>query len=115
MEITGRLIEIEQPKSGVSKANKEWIKQDIILETDDKFPKKICCTLFGEKVKLVNSFELNDILKVSVNVESNKFKDSWFTSLNVWKVEVQGKTESNNLLVPEKSEFANQDEGNLPF
>ena len=40
MEITGKIVELLPEKSGES-TNGTWRKQEYILETDSKFPKKM--------------------------------------------------------------------------
>lgn len=47
LSLTGKIISILKLESSVSKAGKEWKKRDFVIETDDKFPKKVCLCLCG--------------------------------------------------------------------
>jgi hypothetical protein len=44
MEIQGKITQVFEPVTGgTSKAGKEWMKQDFVLETeDDEYPKEDC-------------------------------------------------------------------------
>lgn len=83
----GKIIRILQPESGVSKAGKEWSKQEFVIETQDQFPKKICFTLFGDKVSMLNGFAENTEVEVSFNVESREFNGRWYHNINAWKIQ----------------------------
>jgi len=41
MQVKGTLQQILKLESGVSKAGKEWKKQDFVLVTNEQFPKKL--------------------------------------------------------------------------
>ena len=47
MEIQGRIIAVLPMKSGRT-AKGEWKVQQYVLETDDKYPKRLLFDLFGE-------------------------------------------------------------------
>jgi len=49
MQLTAKLIEVLEIQIGQGK-NGEWRKQDIIVETDGQYPKKICLSLWGDKI-----------------------------------------------------------------
>ncbi|MDI9358268.1 MAG: DUF3127 domain-containing protein [Phycisphaerales bacterium] len=49
MQLTAKLIQVLPMQTGTGK-NGAWKKQDIIVETDDKYPKKICVAIWGDKV-----------------------------------------------------------------
>jgi hypothetical protein len=86
--IEGVLIQILKPESGVSKAGKNWSSQSFVIETlDEKFPKKICLILFGDKASLLNGITEGDQVSVSYNIESREANGRWFTSINAWKIE----------------------------
>ncbi|MDP2115448.1 MAG: DUF3127 domain-containing protein, partial [Bacteroidota bacterium] len=54
IQVKGTVIQILKPESGVSKAGKEWKKQEFVIETNEQFPKKVCFTLFGDKSSLLD-------------------------------------------------------------
>jgi len=85
--IEGQITLVMPEKSGISANNKEWKSQQFILKTDGQYPKEILFKLFGDKVGLVKE---NDFKRIFFNPESKKWKENYFTDLNVWKVETCG-------------------------
>ncbi len=84
MEINGKIIEILPEKSGTS-SNGVWRKQEYVLETDGQYPKKICFMAWGEKI---DQFEIrqDEILTVSIDLESREYNGRWYTDVKAWKV-----------------------------
>ena len=70
MDVKGKVVQLLPVQSGVSKAGKEWSKQEFVIETEEQFPKKICFTLF----------------EVSFNVESREFNGKWYHNINAWRI-----------------------------
>ena len=85
MQITAKLVQLLPLQSGVSR-NGEWKKQDIIVETGDKFPKKLCISIWGDKI---NPSQLNagNTLTIDFDIESREFNGRWYTDIKAWKVE----------------------------
>jgi hypothetical protein len=91
--IEGQVTLVMPEKSGVSASNKEWKSQQFILQTDGQYPKEVLFKLFGDKVGLVKK---NEYKRIFFNSESKKWKDNYFTDLNVWKVETCGTVITDN-------------------
>ncbi len=83
----GKIIQILKTETGVSKSGNAWSKQEFVIETQDQFPKKICFTLFGDKVSLLNGLSENTEVDVSFNVESRDFNGKWYHNINAWKID----------------------------
>ena len=49
MQLTAKLIQILPLQTGSGK-NGEWKKQDIIVETSEQYPKKVCISIWGDKI-----------------------------------------------------------------
>ena len=97
LAVKGKIEQILKPESGVSKAGKEWSKQEFVIETEDQYPKKVCFTLFGDKVSLVNGLAAGQEVEVSFNLESREYNGRWFHNINAWKIEGAA---SNNIPEP---------------
>ena len=97
LSVKGKIEQVLKAESGVSRAGKEWKKQEFVLETDEQFPRKVCFTLFGDKVDLVNGLNAGQEVEVSFNVESREYNGRWFTNVNAWKID---KVEDNNIPEP---------------
>ncbi len=87
MQVKGTLLQILKMESGVSKAGKEWKKQDFVIETNEQFPKKVCFTLFGDKINLIDGITEGTEVEVFFSVESRDFNGKWYHNINAWKIE----------------------------
>ena len=95
MEITGRIIQKLGLQEGTS-AKGAWKKQDFILETSEKFPKKVCVSAWTEKVDDLSRYNINDEVKLSVNLESREYNGRWYTDVRFWKIETATGTAAGN-------------------
>jgi len=98
MEIEGVIIQINPLQSGEGK-NGTWKKQDYILETKSQYPKKVCITIWGDKI---DQFALkeNDDVRLSIEIESREYNSRWYTDVRAWKAE-KNNLEQNNIGEPE--------------
>jgi len=87
LAVKGRIQQILKPESGVSRSGKEWKKQEFVIETDDQFPKKVCFTLFGDKISLAEGLTSGQEVEVSFNIESREYNGKWFHNINAWKID----------------------------
>ena len=98
LTITGSIKKLLQVEKGVAKSSgKEWQKQSFIVSNNDGYEGKeqiFCFEVFGEdKVSNLTKFQKEgDSVKVSFNIGTNEWKDKFFTSLSVWKVEKAGQS-----------------------
>jgi hypothetical protein len=121
MQVKGTLLQILKLESGVSKAGKEWKKQDFVIETNEQFPKKVCFTLFGDKINLIDGINEGTEIEVFFSLESRDFNGKWYHNINAWKIENAGATTSAKNFPPEFSvgdipPEPGEDSGNdLPF
>jgi hypothetical protein len=86
MDIKGRLIQVLPLQSGTSKSGNGWSKQEFVIETEEQFPKKVCFTLFGDKVSLLNGLAVGSQVEVAFNLESREFNGKWYSNINAWKL-----------------------------
>ncbi len=85
MEITGKITNKLPLQEGQGK-NGTWKKQYYVLEQPGQYAKKVCFSLWGDKV---DSFPMNvgDEVKVSIDIESREYNERWYTDVKAWKVE----------------------------
>ena len=121
MQIKGTLQQILKLESGVSKAGKEWKKQDFIMVTNEQFPKTVCFTLFGDKISLIDGITEGSEVEVYFSLESRDFNGKWYHNINAWKIEKGGAINaagnyppqfSSGEIPPEPADDAGND---LPF
>ncbi|MEX0685580.1 MAG: DUF3127 domain-containing protein [Balneolales bacterium] len=87
MELKGKVFKI-LPEQGGEGKNGPWRKQDFVMETEGKFPKKVCVTMWGDKIDEF-SIKEGESLTVHINIESREYRDKWFTDVKAWKVDKQ--------------------------
>jgi len=95
LDITGKLVTKLPQQNGQGK-NGTWVKQDFIIETQEQFPKKVCISLWGDKVKELDSVNIGETLKLGINIESREFNGKWYTDVKAWKIEKQGANQRND-------------------
>jgi hypothetical protein len=120
LSVKGKLVMILNLESGVSRSGNSWKKQEFILETQDQFPKKVCFTLFNDKVSLLSGFAAGEDLEVSFDVESREFNNKWYHNINAWKIEKVGQISAAEIPPPFSSgdippENNTEDPDDLPF
>jgi len=93
------------------------------METPGQYPKKVCLTVWGDKIDQFNIQEGSDIT-ASIEVESREYNGRWYTDVKVWRVNSQdnsnggGGAPSGNQKQdqPDVSTFSDDSEGDiLPF
>lgn len=93
MDINGRVIQVLPEQSGEGK-NGTWRKQDFVLETESQYPKKVCITVWGDKINSQMMQEGNQ-LNVSFDLESREYNGRWYTDVKAWKMEMAGEGQGN--------------------
>lgn len=92
MEIKGKVIEVHPIVDGTSKRGTPWRKRGIVIETDERYPKKIYIEVWNNDVDKVM---LGDKVTFDVDAESREFNGKWYTTLTAYKVEV-----SSGIMMP---------------
>lgn len=115
MQLTAKLIQVMPLQTGTGR-NGQWKKQDIIVETEGQYPKKVCVSIWGDKID-EKQLQLGTLLKVDFDVESREFNGKWYTDVKAWKVEVAGSSSvSPEQGYNEPEAFLSApDENDLPF
>jgi hypothetical protein len=88
MEITGKIIKILPLQTGTGK-NGTWKKQDFVIETTAQIARKVCFSLWGDKIDQFNLKEGEDA-EVSFDLESREYNNRWYTEAKAWKIVKKG-------------------------
>ena len=86
--ITGKVTQVLEEQSGTSK-NGPWRKQDFILETEDRYPKPVCITQWGDDIDAFD-VQVGDRLTAHVDIQSREYKGRWYTDVKAWRVTKEG-------------------------
>jgi hypothetical protein len=114
MQLTAKLIQILPLQTGNGK-NGTWKKQDIIVETSDQYPKKICVSVWGDKAD-ASLLKIGNTLTISFDVESREFNGRWYTDVKAWKIESAGNSSAAPAPGPEDiPDSVFEEESDLPF
>ena len=96
MELTGKITNILPIQSGVGKTGNEWKKQEIIIQTEEQYPKSICITLWGNAID--NKIKQDEKIKASIDIESREFNGKWYTTVKAWKIESLSAPNENEII-----------------
>lgn len=108
------MIQVLPLQTGSGK-NGEWKKQDIVVETDGQYPKKVCISVWGDKIN-ANHLVVGNKLKIDFDIESREYNSRWYTDVKAWKVEVVGSnSNSNDFPPPDLEPIASNGNDDIPF
>lgn len=93
LKVKGKVLKILDMQSGEGK-NGPWKKQDFILETPGKYPRKICITQWGDQIDK-NNISVDEEITAFIDLQSREYKGNWYTDVKAWKVE-RGDAASGN-------------------
>lgn len=114
MQLTAKLIQILPLQTGSGK-NGEWKKQDIIVETDGQYPKKVCISVWGDKIN-AKHLVVGNKLKIDFDVESREYNSRWYTDVKAWKVEAVGaNTSHDEIPLPNEEPIPSGGDDDIPF
>lgn len=85
LTISGRIALILPLQQGTSKAGNPWKKQGYVIDTGGQYPRKVCFSLFGDKIDQF-PLQVGQDVTVSIGIESREFNARWYTEVNAWNV-----------------------------
>lgn len=84
MEITGKVVKLGGLTEGTS-ARGPWRKQDLIIETDEQYPKTVCLTCWTNQIDEIQSMTPGQLIKAQIDISSREFNGKWYTDVRVWR------------------------------
>ncbi len=91
MEIVGKVVQLGTLIEGNSPRG-PWKKQELIIETLEQFPKKVCLMCWGDRVNDANSFFVGQTIKAQIRIESREFNGKWYTDVTAFRLEIDQPT-----------------------
>jgi hypothetical protein len=87
MELKGVLVHI-----GEIQTIKEFIKRELVIETQEQYSQKIIIELHGDRVDIVEPYKLGEVVNVSINIRGKAYQDKngqtrYFNTLLAWKIQ----------------------------
>ena len=87
MELTGRIIAVMEPRSGVSaRTGNSWMTQEYVLEVPGQYPKRCLFNLFGEdRIKQFN-IQNGEDLTVQFDIDAREYNGRWYNDIRAYNV-----------------------------
>ena len=87
MELTGKIIVVQEAKSGIStKTGNGWMKQEYVLEVPGQFPRHCAFTVFGEdRIKQLN-IQKDEELTIQFDVDAHEYNGRWHNDIRAYNV-----------------------------
>ncbi len=77
MQIKAKINQILPMQTGTS-AKGEWRKQNIIVDTIGDISRKICITIWGDKIN-ESQLQVGNELQIDFDLESREYNGKWYT------------------------------------
>ena len=108
MDLTGKVIAILQPRSGVSqRTGNPWMIQEYVIEVPGQYPKKMLFNIFGEdRIKQFN-IQMGEDITVSFDIDAKEYNGRWFNDIRAFNVQ-RGAVVPPVAAAPEASPFPPQ-------
>tara|TARA_B110000495_G_scaffold32369_1_gene25134 strand:+ start:1345 stop:1668 length:324 start_codon:yes stop_codon:yes gene_type:complete len=85
MEVKGTLVKKLDVESGISKSEKQWKKQTVVVDTGADYNPQIAIQAFGdEKIKDLNKLSVGDEVLIKCNVSSREYNGRYFHNIDGW-------------------------------
>lgn len=88
MEISGKIIVALPAQGGVSKAGKEWSRQDYVIETKEQYPKKIAFSVMNDNI-MNFGLTIGQEVDIHIDINATEWNGKWYNSITCWKVIVR--------------------------
>lgn len=104
MEISGKVIKILEPLSGISaKSGEKWVKNSFVLEVGGQYPKRTVFTVFGEDKWQKMNIAVGGTYTVSFDIDAHEWNGRWYNEVSAW---MAVRTDVNNNSPLPKTEVA---------
>lgn len=87
MELIGKVVQLGTLTEGNSPRG-PWKKQELIIETIENFPRKICVMCWNERVNEANGFFVGQVVTIQISIESREFNGKWYTDVRAIRFEL---------------------------
>ena len=103
---------------------KGFQKRELVVTTDDQYPQMIMIEFVQDKCDLLNSYNVGDNVKVSINLRGREWVNpqgeaKYFNSVQGWRVEKleenAGQEQEQPSFQPQASAIDNGETDDLPF
>ena len=117
MEVIGKIkLKGETATFGTS----GFRKRELVVTTDEQYPQMIMIEFVQDKCDLLDSYSLEDSVKVSINLRGREWINpegaaKYFNSVQGWRIEKVEATNEPTSQDQPKAEFSSAEPDDLPF
>jgi hypothetical protein len=88
MELTGKVIAVMEPRSGVStRTGNSWMTQEYVIEIPGQYPKKCLFNIFGEdRIKQFN-IQMGEEITISFDIDAREYNGRWYNDVRAYNVQ----------------------------
>ena len=88
MEFTGRIIQVLEPRGGVSnRTGNPWKTQEFVIEESmGQYPKRMVFNVFGEENLNRFNIQMGQELTISFDINASEYNGRWFNDIRAWNV-----------------------------
>ena len=87
MDLTGKIIAVMQPRSGVSqRTGNQWMVQEFVMEIPGQFPRHMVFNVFGEDRLKQYNIQMGQDYTVSFDIDAREFNGRWFNDIRAFNV-----------------------------
>lgn len=114
MDLSGKIINQLPEVGGNSKSGNAWRKQEFILETGGQYPKKVCVSLWGDKIDQFG-LKVGEQVTLGIDVESREYNGRWYTEVKAYKVDRTSGGGAPTGMPEVDTFYSESEEDKLPF
>lgn len=90
MELKAKIVQLLPLQQGEGK-NGPWKKQEVVVETDGQYPKKVLFVVWGDKIN-EQILRPGNVVNFFFDIEAREYNGRWYNDVKVWKMEPIGAT-----------------------
>lgn len=60
-----------------------FVKREFVVRTDEMYPQEVKFELYKDKISLIDSYKLNEQVRISFNIKGSQWEGRFFTNLQV--------------------------------
>jgi hypothetical protein len=114
MDLSGKVINQLPEVGGNSKSGNAWRKQEYIIETGGQYPKKVCVSIWGDKIDQFG-LKVGEQVTLGIDVESREYNGRWYTEVKAFKVDRAGNGGGAATMPEVDTFYSESEEDKLPF
>lgn len=88
MDITGKIIVVQEARSGTSqRTGNAWMSQEYVIEwTEGQYPRHCNFNVFGEdRIKQFN-IQIGKTYTISIDIDAREYQGRWYNDIRAWRV-----------------------------